>query len=271
MGRRPDARPVLQARRGPSGVVGGPLRLQTRVARAPLALGPSTERGGAHAGGVGVDGTVGVARAAAQAGAPAKRRRIGPKVAQETGPTAPSLVDLARLAARVGGLVRPPPVTLSQSLSCGMGGGDSDDPLFLEFLRVCTPHLGWLSAELRVTPCVLVKRLTLFVDRVFDTAQDFRLPSAARTLVMAVQGLRREDWRGLLHVTTSPIPRAGKVNPDILLNGLGPMGSHVIPEDIWEQAVPLGFYGQGLRDFDVETPGSTIGVTPGRGPPLGFR
>ena len=67
------------------------------------------------------------------------------------------------------------------------------------------------------------------MDRVFDTAEDFRLTSAAHTVVKVVQGLKREDWRGLLHVTTSPTPRAGKVNPDILLNGLGPVGSHIIP------------------------------------------
>ena len=55
-----------------------------------------------------------------------------------------------------------------------MGGcGDSDDLLFLEFLRACIPHLGWLSAELRCTPWVLIKRVTLFVDRVFDTARSF--------------------------------------------------------------------------------------------------
>ena len=113
----------------------------------------------------------------------------------------------------------------------------SDDPLFLEFLRACTPHLGWLSAEFRCTPWILVKMLTLFVDRVFDTAEDFRLPMAASILIKAVQGLKREDWRGLLHVTTPPTPRAGRVNPDILLNGLGPMGSHVIPQAISDQAV----------------------------------
>ena len=44
------------------------------------------------------------------------------------------------------------------------------------------------------------------------------------------------------------------MNPDILLKGLGPVGSHVVPEDICEQTVPSGFYGQGLRDFDVEAP-----------------
>ena len=47
---------------------------------------------------------------------------------------------------------------------------------------------------------------------------------------------------------------AGKVNPDILLNGLGPLGSHVIPQDIWYQTVPPDLYGQGLREFDVEAP-----------------
>ena len=44
------------------------------------------------------------------------------------------------------------------------------------------------------------------------------------------------------------------MNPDVLLNGLGPVGCHAIPQDIWEQTVPPEFYGQGLRDFDVEAP-----------------
>ena len=68
-----------------------------------------------------------------------------------------------------------------------------NDPLFLEFLRACTLQPGWLSAELRGTPWILVKRLTLFVDRVFDTADDFRLPTAASTLVKAMQGLKHDD------------------------------------------------------------------------------
>ena len=98
----------------------------------------------------------------------------------------------------------------------------------------------------------MVERLTLFVYRVFDTEEDFRLPRAASTLVKAAQSMKHDDWIGLLHVTTSPDPRAGKVNPDILRNGLVPVGSHVIPQDIWDQMVPPDFYGRGLRDFDVE-------------------
>ena len=72
-------------------------------------------------------------------------------------------------------------------------------------------------------------------------------------LVKAVQGLRHEDWRGQLHVTTPPTPRGGKVNPEILLTGLGRVGSHIILQDIWEQTVPPEFQSQGLREFDAET------------------
>ena len=73
-----------------------------------------------------------------------------------------------------------------------------------------------------------MKRLTLFIDLVFDAAEDFCLPTVVSVLVKALGRLKREDWRGLLHVTTPATPRADKVNPDILLNGLGPVGSHVI-------------------------------------------
>ena len=141
------------------------------------------------------------------------------------------------------------------------GGGceGSEDPLFLEFLTVCTTHLGLPQVELRCTPRVLVKRLTLFVYRVFDTAEDCRVPTAASMLVKAVQDVKHEDWRGLLHVTTFCTPRAGKVNPDIVLSRLGPLGSHVIPQDVWDHTVPPDLYGQGLREFDLETPWVDVG------------
>ena len=112
----------------------------------------------------------------------------------------------------------------------GRGGCEgSDDPLIHVFLWAYTPHLGWLSAELRCTTWIVVKWLSLFIDRVFDTAEVFRLPTASSTLIQAMRGLKREDWRGLLHVKTSATLRAGKVNRDMLLNGPGRVGSHIIP------------------------------------------
>ena len=118
------------------------------------------------------------------------------------------------------------------------------DSMFLAFLMVYTPHFGSHPAELWCAPWILLKRLTLVMDRVFHTAEDFRLPAAALVLVQALGRLRCEDWHGL-HVTTSPVPWTAKVNLDILLNGPGPMGSHIIPQDIWDRAVPKEFYGGG--------------------------
>ena len=85
-----------------------------RKARTPLPPGPSAEGGGANAVRVGVAGGVGVTRAGAAVGALAKRRRIGPKVAQATSSSTPSLADLARQGARSGELVRPPPPLVIQ-------------------------------------------------------------------------------------------------------------------------------------------------------------
>ena len=81
------------------------MRLKTRVARMPLAVGASDEGGGPDAVGVSVARKVGVARAGSAAGPPMKRRRIGLKVLQAEGSSSPSLAGLARLAARSGGLV----------------------------------------------------------------------------------------------------------------------------------------------------------------------
>ena len=137
----------------------------------------------------------------------------------------------------------PPPVIWCGNRSCRMRGGEgSDEPLFLQLLRTCTPHLGWLSGELRCSPWILVKWMTQFADRVLDTAEDFQLPVAASQLVKSLSSQRQEDSRRFLHITTSPLPREGKVKPGVLLNVLGPVGSHVIPTDICKQAVPAEFY-----------------------------
>ena len=228
-------------------MVDSTVRLQTRAAPTPLAVGAAEEGGGPDA-----VGSVWLGklewpepepRLARQRSAGGPARRSHRRRARRP----PASLTLRGWLPGPEDLFDPPPPPrdpMTQPELWERGGCEgSDDPLFLEFLRACTPHLGWLLAELRCTPGILVKRVTLFIDRVFNTAEDFRLPTVASTLIKAVHGLKREDWRGLLHVTTSPTPSAGKFNPDILLNGLGPVGSHVIPQDNWDQAVPPEFYG----------------------------
>ena len=66
-------------------------------------------------------------------------------------------------------------------------------PRVLESLH---PHLGWMSAELKCTPWILVKWLTLFIDRVFDTAEDLCLPPAVFVLVKALGRLKPRGGGG---------------------------------------------------------------------------
>ena len=75
-------RPLLGFEAGgrSAGVVGSAMRLQTRAARVPVAVGAVAEGGSVDAVGVGMARTVGVARAGITANPLAKRKRIGPKV-----------------------------------------------------------------------------------------------------------------------------------------------------------------------------------------------
>ena len=43
----------------------------------------------------------------------------------------------------------------------------------------------------------------------------------------------------------------GGVEDAILDRGLGPVGTHQLPADLWDAVIPP-FYREGLRDFDVE-------------------
>ena len=92
----------------------------------------------------------------------------------------------------------------------------------------------------------------LWLNRVFDTAEDFRLRGALPALLRALRTLQPDSWEACLHVNTSPIPRfMGGVEDAILDRGLGPVGTQQLPPDLWEAVIPP-FYREGLRDFDVE-------------------
>ena len=99
---------------------------------------------------------------------------------------------------------------------------------------------------------MVAKRVDLWLNRVFDTAEDFRLRGALPALLSALRELHPDSWEACLHVNTSPIPRfMGGVEDAILDRGLGPVGTHQLPADLWDAVVPP-FYREGLRDFDVE-------------------
>ena len=125
-------------------------------------------------------------------------------------------------------------------------------PLFLEFMQALTPHFHWIAERERCGLWMVAKRVYLWLNRVFDIAEDFRLRGALPALLGALRTLHPDSWEACLHVTTPPIPRfMGGVEDAILDRGLGPVGTHQLPADLWEAVIPP-FYREGLRDFDVE-------------------
>ena len=80
-------------------------------------------------------------------------------------------------------------------------------PLFLEFMQALTPHFHWIAEREGCSLWMVVKRVDLWLNRVFDTAEDFRLRGALPALLGALRKLPPESWEACLHVNTSPVPR----------------------------------------------------------------
>ena len=69
--------------------------------------------------------------------------------------------------------------------------------------------------------------MDLWLHRVFDTAEDFRLRGALPALLGALRKLQPESWEACVHVNTSPVSRVvGGMEDAILDKGLGPIGAH---------------------------------------------
>ena len=69
----------------------------------------------------------------------------------------------------------------------------------------------------------------MFLERMFSTAEDFRLEEALPVLLQSFTELREDAWEGLAHLATSPIPQMARSDPTLAANGLGKMGSYIIP------------------------------------------
>ena len=127
-----------------------------------------------------------------------------------------------------------------------------EPPLFLEFMQALTPHLHWIAEREGCSLWMVVKRVDLWLNRVFDTAEDFRLRGALPALSGALRKLQPESWEACLHINTSPVPRVvGGLKDAILDKGLRPIGAQQLPADLWDAVIPP-FYRGGLQDFDVE-------------------
>ena len=199
-------------------------------------------------------------RVAALEGLPPPKRRCtggnrswGPQTAQspleDTLLAALECLATKAWRARGGGWLRPDP---------RVAGPDRGDrvhkvaPLYLESIQTFTPHFHWIAAAQRCNLWLVAKRIGLWLNRVFDAAEDYRLQHAPPKFLEALREMSPDTWRSCLHVSTPPVPRAvGVVDDTILDKGLGPIGDFPLPQDFWDSVVPE-FYRDGLRDFNMQ-------------------
>ena len=114
-------------------------------------------------------------------------------------------------------------------------------PLFVHFLQAFFSFLPWLHRALSCGVLLLMRRLHLFVLRFFITCEDFRLRSAPDIIFSALSEFTAESWQALLHLSTSPVPQVGKVDPQLVERGLGAVGSYTISDDLWCELAPPDF------------------------------
>ena len=108
-------------------------------------------------------------------------------------------------------------------------------PLFLEFMQALTPHFHWIAERERCGLWMVAKRVDLWLNRVFDTAEDFRLQGALPALLGALRKLHPDAWEACLHINTSPIPRfMGGVEDAILDRSWNPLRAARLLEDATE-------------------------------------
>ena len=70
-----------------------------------------------------------------------------------------------------------------------------------------TPHFHLIAEREGCGLWMVVKRVDLWLNRVFDTADDFRLRRALPALLKALCTLQPDSWVACLYINTSPIPR----------------------------------------------------------------
>ena len=123
--------------------------------------------------------------------------------------------------------------------------------MFVQFMKVLAPSMPWIARKLSCPVELMFKRSHMLLERIFSTAEDFRLEEALPVLLQSFAALQKDAWEGLAHLATSPIPQLTRSDPTLAAKRLGKMGSYVIPQDLWRELVPESFLRDALS-YDVE-------------------
>ena len=162
------------------------------------------------------------------------------------------------------GLSSRPPSEPPPSLPLPPRGVTEEMPLFVQSMEVLVPPLPWIARKLYCPLELLFKRSHMFLERIFSTAEDFRLEEALPVLLQSFVDMREDAWEGLAHLATSPIPQLTRTDPTLAARGLGKMGSYVIPQGLWWELVPESLLGDALNyNVEADPNGGARSVGPG--------
>ena len=104
----------------------------------------------------------------------------------------------------------------------------------------------------------------MFLERIFRTADNFRLQEALPVLLQSFGEVGEDAWEGLAHLATSPISWLTRPHPTLAAKGRGKMGSYVIPQDLWRELVPESFLRDALGyNVEADANGGSGTVEPG--------
>ena len=114
-------------------------------------------------------------------------------------------------------------------------------PPFVSFFSVFFSFLPWLHRALSCSVLLLMRRPHMFVLRMFVTCEDFRLKSVPDIIFDVLKEFTSDSWEGLLHLSTSPVRQVGKVNPQLVGQGLGAVGTYEVSDALWSELAPVDF------------------------------
>ena len=92
-------------------------------------------------------------------------------------------------------------------------------PRFLSFLSMFFSFLPWPHRALSCIVLLLMRCLHLFVLRMFITCGDSRLKSALDIIFDVLKVFTSNSQEALLHLSTSPVPQLGKLDPRLVGQG----------------------------------------------------
>ena len=124
--------------------------------------------------------------------------------------------------------------------------------IFLTIMSVVTQHLVWLTARLKCSVALLIRRFWIFLNRMACACEDFWLDEPMAVCLMAVQCLAPGAWDSINHLSTSPKPKRASITPQVLQAGIGEVGCYRITEEEWDEVVPPEFLNF-MRTFDLRS------------------